>query len=132
MYNEAMNPKLTIDGNKFSDFAGLVREFNPVVFGDDRTWSGSFDQLDDCLIGGFGAPEGEFTIEWINSHKSQKDLGKEATLAWLEEAKDNVHPTNRERWAMRIELMKHNAGDTLFLKMVNTIVRHPRITLILA
>ena len=75
-----MAPKLTIDGNKFSDFKGLVREFNPVVFGDDRTWYGGLDQLNDLLRGGFGTPEGEFTIEWLNSHKSQKDLGKEATL----------------------------------------------------
>ena len=127
-----MRPTLRIDGNNFSDFAGLVREFNPVVFGDDRTWYGSLDQLDDCLIGGFGAPDGEFTIEWINSHKSQKDLGKEATLAWLEEAKDKVHPASRENWSMQIALMKQNTGETLFMKVVNTIVRHPRITLILA
>ena len=127
-----MAPTLTIDGNNFSDFAGLVREFNPVVFGDDRTWYGSLDQLNDCLRGGFGAPEDDFTIKWLNSHKSQKDLGQEATLAWLEEAKDRVHPANREHWAMCIELMKHNTGETLFMKVVNTIVRHPRITLILA
>ena len=127
-----MGPKLTIDGNKFSDFAGLVREFNLAVFGDVRTWYGSFDQLDDCLIGGFGSPGGDFTIEWINSHKSQKDLGKEATLAWLESAKDRVHPANRERWAMRIELMKYNIGDTLFMKIVDIIVSHENITLILA
>jgi hypothetical protein len=127
-----MGPKLTIDGNKFSDFAGLVREFNPAVFGDDRTWYGSLDQLDDLLVGGFGSPDGEFTIEWINSHKSQKDLGKEATLAWLEAAKDRVHPTNRERWAMRIELMRYNTEETLFMMVVDIIVRHENITLILA
>jgi hypothetical protein len=127
-----MGPKLTIDGNKFSDFAGLVREFNPVVFGDDRTWYGSLDQLNDCLRGGFGAPEGDFTIEWLNSHKSQKDLGKEATLAWLEEAKDKVHPSSREHWAMRTKLMRYNIGDTLFMMVVDIIVKHENITLILA
>jgi hypothetical protein len=127
-----MAPTLTIDGNKFSDFAGLVREFNPAVFGDDRTWYGSLDQLDDCLRGGFGAPEGDFTIEWLNSHKSQKDLGKEATLAWLEEAKDQVHPVSRENWSMQIALMEQNTGETLFMRVVNIIVRHENITLILA
>lgn len=109
-----------------------MREFNPAVFGDDRTWYGGLDQLNDLLRGGFGSPEGEFTIEWVNSHKSQTDLGKEATLAWLESAKDRVHPANRERWAMRIELMKHNIGDTLSLIVVDIIVSHENITLILA
>jgi hypothetical protein len=40
-----MASKLTIDGDNFSDFEGFVREFNPAVFGDDRTWYGSLDQL---------------------------------------------------------------------------------------
>ena len=76
-----MRPTLRIDGNNFSDFEGLVREFNPAVFGDDRTWYGSLDQLNDCLRGGFGAPEGYFTIEWLNSHKSRKRIsGKKPRL----------------------------------------------------
>ena len=127
-----MASKLTIDGDNFSDFEGFVREFNPAVFGDDRTWYGSLDQLNDLLRGGFGSPEGNFTIEWINSHKSQKDLGKEATLAWLEARKDRVHPVNKEHWAMQIELMKHNTGETLFSMVVDIIVRHPNVTLSLA
>jgi hypothetical protein len=35
-----MGPRLTIDGNNFSDFEGFVREFNPAIFGDDQSWSG--------------------------------------------------------------------------------------------
>ena len=82
-----MAPTLTIDGNNFSDFEGFVREFNPVVFGDDRTWYGSLDQLNDCLRGGSGAPEGDFTIEWLNSHKSQKDLAKKLRSLGLKQQK---------------------------------------------
>ena len=93
-----MGPKLTIDGNNFSGFEGFVREFNINVFGDDRTWTGGFGMLNDLLRGGYGTPEGAFTIEWRHSHKSQKDLGKEATLVWLESRKDRVHPTARNLW----------------------------------
>jgi hypothetical protein len=82
-----MRPTLTIDGNNFSDFAGLVREFNPVVFGDDRTWYGSIDQLNDCLVGGFGAPEGEFTIEWLNSTNRKKILVKKPHWLGLKKQK---------------------------------------------
>jgi hypothetical protein len=127
-----MVPKLTIDGNNFSDFEGFVREFNINVFGDDRTWMGGFGALNDLLRGGYGTPEGPYIIEWLNAHKSREDLGKDATLKWLEARKDRVHPTNRERWAMRIELMKYNIGETLFMMIVDIIVRHENITLILA
>ena len=126
-----MGPKLTIDGNNFSDFEGFVREFNINVFGDDRTWTGGFGMLNDLLGGGYGTPEGAFTIEWRHSHKSQKDLGKEATLVWLESRKDRVHPTARNLWAKRIELMQHGLGDTLFLVVVDIIVSHENISLIL-
>ena len=127
-----MVPTLTIDGNNFSDFEGFVHEFNINVVGDDRTWTGGFGMLNDLLRGGYGTPEGVFAIEWRHSHKSQKDLGKEATLAWLEAAKDKVHPASRENWSMQIALMKQNTGETLFMRVVNIIVLHPRITLILA
>jgi len=127
-----MGPTLTIDGNNFSDFEGFVREFNPAVFGDDRTWMGGFGALNDLLRGGYGTPEGPYIIEWLNAHKSREDLGKDATLKWLEARKDRVHPTNREHWAMQIELMKHNTGETLFMMIVDIIVSHENITLILA
>jgi hypothetical protein len=67
-----------------------------------------------------------------NSHKSQQDLGKEATLTWLEERKERVHPTAKDLWSKRVELMQHDLGDTLFLIVVDIIVRHENITLILA
>jgi hypothetical protein len=127
-----MGPTLTIDGNNFSDFEGFVREFNPAVFGDDRTWTGGFGMLNDLLRAGYGTPEGAFTIEWRHSHKSRKDLGKEASLAWLELRNERVHPTARDLWAKRIALMQHDSGDTLFHKIVDIIVSHENITLILA
>src|SRR5229473_3381796 len=128
---------LTIDGNKFSDFEGLVYEFNINIFGDKepttlhRTWMGGFDQFNDLLRGGYGTPEEPFTIRCLNSHKSREDLGQVATLAWLESRKDKVHPTNRELWVNRIELMKYRVGETLFLMLVDIIVNHKNITLIL-
>jgi hypothetical protein len=128
---------LVIDGNNFSDFEGLVREFNICVFSDKeptafhRTWGGGFGQFNDLLRGGYGTPEGQFTIHWINSHKSKEDLQYKATLAWLEVRRDKVHPANKERWLGRIELMKYNIGETLFEMIVAIIVSHENITLTL-
>jgi hypothetical protein len=133
-----MNNKiLIIDGNKFSDLEGLVREFNVNVFGDKeptpshRTWGGGLDQFNDLLRGGYGTPEGVFTIHWLNSHKSKEDLEYKATLTWLETKKDKIHPANKERWSERIELMKYSIGETLFEMIIAIVVSHKNITLIL-
>jgi hypothetical protein len=120
-----------IDGNRFTDLDGFIKEFNIKVFGDDRTWMGGFGALNDMLRGGYGTPEGPYIIEWLNAHKSREDLGKDATLKWLEARKDRVHPTSRELWLKRIELMENNLGDTLFQKIIDIIVRNKAITLIL-
>jgi hypothetical protein len=127
-----MQKTITLDGNNFADFDGFVREFNMRVFGDDKTWHGGFGQLNDLLRGGYGSPEGSFTIEWLNAHKSREDLGKDAAMKWLLLRKDKVHPANQESWEKRIELMHNNLGDTIFQIIVDIIVRNTNITLILA
>ncbi len=130
---------LIIDGNRFSDFEGLVYEFNVNVFGDEkptdshRTWTGGLTQFYDLLRGGYGTPEGSFTIHWLNSHKSREDLGHAANLALLERLieKKIVHPTRLEGAKKEIELLKNGKGETLFETIVDLIVSHNNIKLIL-
>jgi hypothetical protein len=125
------NKILTIDGSKFSDFKGFVAEFNVKVFGDDKTWSGSLDQLNDMLRGGYGTPDEPFSIRWIHSKKSRVDLDHKAMLDWLEKGRKIVHPSNVDRWEKMIEVAQSNRGETIFLILVDVIVRQEHIVLIL-
>jgi RNAse (barnase) inhibitor barstar len=127
------NHVYVIDGNRFSDFGGFIREFNLKVFGDAKTWSGNLDQLEDMLRGGYGTPTNNeaFTIRWLNSKKSRSDLGHAAMNELLRRIRSRVHPTNIEEWNMRIQLTAQNKGETLFLNLVDIFVANKSITLIL-
>jgi RNAse (barnase) inhibitor barstar len=122
---------LAIDGNKFSDFETFVAEVSVKIFDDDKTWSGSLDQLNDMLRGGYGTPDEPFSVRWVNSKKSQTHLGHEAMLEWLVGHRKVVHPSNMAMWEKRIELAQNGEGETLFLKIVDIIVSQPDIVLIL-
>jgi hypothetical protein len=74
-----MQHELVVDGTRFSDYDGFVREFNRAylaVFG-GPPWDGEISDLHDLLE---SAREGAgecLTIRWINSKKSSADLGHE-------------------------------------------------------
>ena len=62
-----------IDGAAFRDLPGFYDEFERAVLR-GRKWGRNIDALNDVLRGGFGTPDGGFTLVWRNSELSRERL----------------------------------------------------------
>ncbi|QYN19835.1 barnase inhibitor [Amycolatopsis sp. DSM 110486] len=120
--NDEDLPVLLVDGSRFSDFAGFVREFSRLL--DGYRWRGSLDAFNDVLRGGFGTPDRGWVLRWLDSDVSRRALGYEATVHWLEENLLVCHPGNRSAVAARIAAAQRGEGPTLFDAIVDIIRIH--------
>jgi hypothetical protein len=59
-----------------ADLAGFAEEFSTLL--SDYTWRGNLDAFNDILRGGFGTPDGGFTLRWEHSDLSRVRLGHAA------------------------------------------------------
>ena len=71
-----VKPEIIIDANQFSDLAGFAKHFSEVALMGQHRWNGNLDAFNDILRGGFGTPEGGFTLVWRNHQKSRRDLAQ--------------------------------------------------------
>lgn len=71
-----MRPEVIIDANQFSELAGFAKHFSKVALSGRLRWNGNLDAFNDILRGGFGTPEGGFTMVWRNYQKSRRDLSQ--------------------------------------------------------
>jgi hypothetical protein len=115
-------PVLVIDGSRFSDFEGFVREFSGLLH--NHTWHGSLDALDDILRGGFGTPSNGWVLRWLDSESSQIALGYEETLRRLEGVLLTCHPSNHAHIQARISCARRGEGPTLYDEIVEIIRDH--------
>ena len=113
---------LVIDGSRFSDFAGFVREFSANLV--DFEWHGSLDAFTDILRGGCGTPDGGFILQWTFSDRSRAALGYDSKALWLEQALTGCHESNRDSIRQRLSAAERNEGPTLFDDLVALIRRH--------
>lgn len=112
-------PVLVIDGATFSDFEGFTWEFSRMF--DDYTWRGHMDAFNDILHGGFGTPDGLWTLRWLNSGLSRSALGYDETVRHLEGPLQTCHPSHRQRILDEISRAQRGQGPTLFDDIVETI-----------
>ena len=71
-----MKPEVTIDANQFSDVAGFAKHFSEVALKGQHRWNGNLNAFNDIVRGGFGTPEGGFSVVWRNHEKSRRDLAQ--------------------------------------------------------
>jgi RNAse (barnase) inhibitor barstar len=71
-----MKPEIVIDGDRFHDFPGFAKHFSEIALKNQHCWRGNLDAFNDILRGGFGTPDGGFSLIWRNHKKSQQDLGQ--------------------------------------------------------
>lgn len=112
-----------IDGKHFATLAEFAAVFSKTVLG-DYTWNGNLDAFNDILRGGFGTPDGGFTLVWQNSAKSRRDLGHPETARWYETNIRTCHPTNTERVQQELEAARRAEGETIFDWLVEIIRTH--------
>jgi hypothetical protein len=112
-----------LDGGAFANWEEFTAHFSRRVLG-GHVWAGNLDALNDILRGGFGTPEGGFTIRFLNSATAKQVLGHEAMARWLEDHLQTAHPTNREQLMARLAEALRGSGPTLFDEVVDIIRDH--------
>ena len=120
-----------IDGKNFSTLNGFFDEFRSVLT-PAYSWGNNLDALNDVLRGGFGTPDGAYTLLWKNSELSKERLGYPATVKELERRLQRAHAQAHSSIEERIRMAKGQTGETVFDWLVNAIrTENPNIELIL-
>ena len=128
-----MQEKIIINGNHFFDLNGFYDEISEKLMINEDWKVGTLDGLNDIL---YGVPEtfnpkGKVEIIWKNSKKSQKDLGLEATLSFLENKLKIGKPYNVNLISKQKEDLLAGKGQTLFEIIIEIFESHSKIELIL-
>ena len=108
--------EVVIDGETFSTLGGFYACVSDKLGSPNGRPVRSLDAFNDILRGGFGKIKtGEsLHIRWLNSEKSRKDLGYDATAAYYEKLLDRAHPSNRARLEEKLSDAREGKGATLF------------------
>lgn len=113
-------PTLRIDGHGFSTleefYDEISRQLIPGV-----SWGHNLDAFSDILRGGFGTPEGGFTLVWEASDLSRSRLGYRETIRELERRLERCHPSNRAQVEAQLTAARRSRGPTVFDWLVEII-----------
>lgn len=115
-----------IDGTNFSTLEEFYDEFTRVLrvdLGGSRKLN-NLDAFNDIVRGGFGTPEGGFTLRWKNYDISRQRLGYAETVRQLELRLQRCHPANVSAVVAELELAKSEQGETVFDWLVQIIKEH--------
>ncbi len=115
---------IVIDGKTFSTLGGFYACVSDKLGTPTGKSVRTLDALNDILRGGFGKTEaGEsLHIRWLNSEKSRRDLGYEATAAYYEKLLERAHPSNRAQLEQKLSEAREGKGATLF-DIVTALIR---------
>jgi RNAse (barnase) inhibitor barstar len=111
-----------IDGERFSTLEEFYKEVDRILRPSD--WGHNLDAFNDILRGGFGTPEGGFTICWKNHDVSRVRLGYPETVRQLKLRLKRCHPSNRETVARYLTDAKQGRDQTVFDWLTDIIRKH--------
>ncbi|KAL6063813.1 hypothetical protein QOT17_011308 [Balamuthia mandrillaris] len=141
-------PTIELDGDRINDLDSFFDEVtDKLLSSNSKPWPRTLEAFDKLLGGRRFANthsnttnsnnnvyqyhynsaiprQGVWRLRWLNSKRSQKQLGYAATVRWLEGRLAEMHPSNRELWQGRLQAAKNGKGDTLFDQLVNMIRQH--------
>ena len=116
-------PALEINGADFDSLEEFWDEVSrQLIPGAD--WGRNLNAFNDILRGGFGTPEGGFTLRWLDSECSRETLGYPETIRRLEHVIGRCHPDNVESVSKRIQAAKRGEGPTLYDELIEIIRIH--------
>ena len=115
--------EIVIDGSRVKSLETFFDEFSRVAL-DGRSWGRNLDAFNDVLRGGFGTPEGGFTLRWQNSAASRETLGYPETVRQLLLRLERCHPTNQGSVDRELSDAERGLGPTVFGWLVEIIAAH--------
>ena len=102
-----------IDGRRFSTLEDFDAEVSRVLI-PGAEWGHNLDAFNDILRGGFGTPEGGFTLRWSQHAVSKERLGYPETVRQLELRLARCHSSGRPRVAQELESARAGQGATVY------------------
>jgi len=118
-----MKPVYEIDGSRFATLEDFYEEISRVLI-PGAEWGHNLDAFNDILRGGFGTPEGGFTLKWRNSKLSQERLAYPETVRQLERRLGRCHPSNRSSVGADLDAARKGTGSTVFDWLIEIIKIH--------
>lgn len=119
----APKPIVEIDGTRFDTLDGFWDEISARLIPGIK-WGRNFDAFNDILRGGFGTPEGGFTLRWVNFQRSRETLGYAETVRWLEKKVRRCHPDNVGHVERDLNAAQRSEGLTVAEILVGIIRKH--------
>jgi hypothetical protein len=113
-------PEFVLDGASFDDFPGFFAAITHTL--GITAWRRNLDAFNDILRGGFGTPEGGFTLRWADSAVSARRLGWPETIRYTEKKLTTCHPANIPHVQADLAAARHGQGQTLF-DIITSIIR---------
>ena len=102
-----------IPGEQIQTLESFYEVIGQVINGPGGYFGDNLDAFIDCLRGEFGTPD-DFTLKWVNSNISKKNLGYKETVRQLEIRLKRAHPSNKKDLEKQIENAKQKMGPTVF------------------
>jgi RNAse (barnase) inhibitor barstar len=121
MNAEAPETVYEIAGEQVKTLEDFYRLIGEAINGPGGCFGTNLDALRDCLHGGFGTPEGGYTIRWLRSEESRRALGCRETARQLKLRLERCHPTARGRVRQDLERAQRHEGPTVFDWLVELI-----------
>jgi RNAse (barnase) inhibitor barstar len=116
-------PEFVIDGRRITSLESFFEEFSRAVLPVHRVRQ-SLDAFNDVLRGGFGTPEGGFTVRWRHSAISREKLGYPETVRQYEKMLKTCHPDNVPSVWVNLTNAQSGIGETVFDWIVKIIRDH--------
>ena len=118
-----MRPVIEIDGKRFNSLDGFWDEISHYLI-PGAYWGRNFDAFNDILRGGFGTPEGGFTLRWVNFEISRETLGYPETVRWLKLKIQRCHPQSVAHVEQEIEAARRGEGMTVADILLHIVRKH--------
>lgn len=112
-----------LDGRRFSTLEDFYTEVSRVLI-PGADWGHNLDAFNDILRGGFGTPEGGFTLRWLQHAVSKERLGFPETIRQLELRLARCHSLGRPQVLQELESARAGQGVTVFDWLVEIIRDH--------
>lgn len=126
-------PTLVLDGGRIHDIPSFYAEVGRVFMrGVDWTLAPNLDALDDMLYGGYGVLDGAApaTLVWTGFEKNRRDLGVEATRAFLQAKLAQPDRYDTARIRRDLDALEAGTGRTFFDIVLEILAAHPNIALV--
>jgi RNAse (barnase) inhibitor barstar len=111
-----------IDGARFSTLEEFYNEIDRAM--QLSPWGHNLDAFNDILRGGFGTPDGGFTIRWKNHNISRDHLGYPETIRQLTLRLERCHPSNHDIVSEYLRDAEQERDQTVFDWLLEIIRKH--------